>query len=67
MFARGTAVLHDTEEARRRLWAELDMAYDLALFFQSPDNPNLVFAETAVSHASLLGPDFKRNIWTPDN
>lgn len=63
LFARGTAVVHDTMEARHRLWAELDMAYDPALFFRSPDNPNLVFVETEVGYASLLGPDFKREVW----
>lgn len=41
------------------------MAYDLSMFFQSPDNPDLMFVETAVLHASLLGPGFKRDIWTP--
>jgi len=66
LFARGTASVHGSEEARRRLWVELEMPYDLSMFFQSSDNPDLVFVETIVSHASLLGPDFKRNIWAPE-
>ncbi len=63
LFARGTAVLHDTEEARQRLRAELGLASDLTVFFRSPDNPKLVFVETEVGYASLLGPDFTCDIW----
>ncbi len=61
-FVRGAAIVHSSEKTRRQFWVELEMAYDLSMFLQSPDNPDLVFVETAVSHASLLGPDFKRDI-----
>ena len=66
LFARGTAALHDSDEARHRLWVELDLAYDPAMFFQSPDNPDLVFVETMVSHGSLLRGDFTRDVWRPE-
>lgn len=65
LFARGTSVVHIAEDDRHRLWSGLDFAYDLAMFFQSPDNPDLAFVEVAITHASLLGPDFARSIWRP--
>ena len=65
LFMRGTAWLHDSAEARRRLWTEANLAYDPSAFFQSPDNPDLVFVEIAPTYASLLGPDFKRDTWRP--
>jgi general stress protein 26 len=65
LFMRGTARLHDSEEARRRLWTEANLAYDPAAFFQTPDNPDLVFVEIAPTYASLLGPDFNRDTWRP--
>ena len=66
LFARGLATVHDDKEARGRLWSELDFAYDLAMFFQSADHPDLVFVEVAITHASLLGPDFTRDNWHPN-
>lgn len=65
LFARGVATLHDSEAARRRLWEDGVLGYDPIPFFRSPDNPDLVFVETAVSYASLLGPGFIRDIWRP--
>ncbi|MDH5371956.1 MAG: pyridoxamine 5'-phosphate oxidase family protein [Acidimicrobiia bacterium] len=63
LFARATARLHDSKESRLRLWEEIDLAYDLALFFQSAENPDLVFVEAAVTYASLLRADFTRDSW----
>ena len=61
----GTAELHDSEDERRALWESGVMAYDLAQFFQSPDNPDLVFVESGIRRARLLGSDFVSRIWKP--
>lgn len=66
LFARGEARLHDSAEARERLWVEANLPYDPSSFFGSPDNPGVVFVETAVTSASLLGPDFRRRFWRPE-
>ncbi len=65
LFLRGTATVHDSAEARHRLWTEANLPYDPAGFFQSPDNPDLVFVETAVEYGSVLGPNFVRDVWRP--
>lgn len=65
LFARGTARLHDTDEARHRLWNRV-VPYDQATFWGTPDNPDLVFVESRVSRVSLTGPEFRRRVWTPE-
>jgi len=35
-------------------------------FWGSPDNRDLILAETRVTRASLMGPEFVRRVWTPD-
>ncbi len=65
LFARGVARLHDTSGARTRLWNRV-LPYDMAAFWESPHNPDLVFVETRVTRASLLGPEFVRRVWLPD-
>ena len=65
LAAWATAEIHDSEEERKELWASGVMPYDLAQFFQSPDNPDLVFVEGVVSRARLLGPDFRSDVWMP--
>lgn len=64
LFARGVARLHDTDESRRRLWNQV-VPYDMARFWGSPDNRDLVFVEVRATRASLTGPDFVRHVWRP--
>ncbi len=59
----GTARLHDSDDERRRLWSSGILPYDLESFWKSPDNPALVFVETTISRARLLGPDFVPRVW----
>lgn len=66
LVARGSAVIHDSEEDRRRLWAAGIMPYDLGAFFGSPDNESMVFVEVLVESARLLGPDFVADRWVRD-
>lgn len=54
----GSATLHTTAAERARIWAAGIFEYDLERFFRSPDNEELVFAETAIERARLVGPDF---------
>lgn len=65
LFVRGRAVVHDSPEARHRLWTDANLPFDPGGFFQSPDNPDLVFVETAAEYGSLLGPGFTRDVWKP--
>lgn len=64
LFAAGVALLHDTDSARRRLWNQV-VPYDMTNFWGSPDNPDLVFVESTVRRATLVGPEFTRSVWTP--
>ena len=61
----GSAELHDSQDERHGLWESGVMPYDLAQFFQTPDNPDLVFVESAIWRARLLGPDFAARVWVP--
>ncbi|MGH8912722.1 MAG: pyridoxamine 5'-phosphate oxidase family protein [Acidimicrobiia bacterium] len=65
LFARGVARLHDSDAARRRYW-NVVVPYDQSSFWGSPDNRDLIFAETAATRASLMGPEFIRRVWTPE-
>ena len=65
LAAWGRAELHDSQRERRSLWDSGVMPYDLAQFFQTPDNPDLVFVESPIRRARLLGADFVSDIWTP--
>ena len=58
LAAWGTAVIHSTDE-HDRIWNAGIFTYDLAQFFESPDNPDLAFVEVAIDRARLMGPDFK--------
>lgn len=64
LFARGVARLHDTDQARRQYWNRV-VPYDMTRFWGTPDNRYLVFVETRVSYASLVGPEFSRRTWSP--
>jgi general stress protein 26 len=64
LFARGVARIHDTDEARRRLWNRV-LPYDMTTFWGSPDNPDLMFVETRVTRAVLIGPEFTKRVWVP--
>lgn len=66
LAAWGRAIVHTGDDERRRIWDSGVMPYDLAGFWQSPENPDLVFVETAIRRARLLGPDFVPQVWTPD-
>jgi general stress protein 26 len=57
-------VLHADQQAKSRIWHAGYMTYDLAGFFQSEDNPDLVFVEVAVERARLLGPGFTSEVWS---
>lgn len=65
LAAWGTGAVHDSPEERRRIWHSGVMPYDLAGFFGSADNEDVVFVETTVRRARLLGPDFRARVWTP--
>ena len=65
LAAWGSVELHDSEAERQRLWDSGVMPYDLAQFFQSPDNPDLVFVESNIARARLLGADFVPQVWVP--
>jgi general stress protein 26 len=65
LAAWGSAEFHDSQEERHALWDSGVMSYDLAQFFQTPDNPDLVFVESAIRRARLLGRDFVPKIWVP--
>ncbi len=62
----GTAVPHEGESERHRIWDAGILPYDLAGFFKSRDNPDLVFAEVVVRRARLLGPDHIPMVWNSD-
>jgi general stress protein 26 len=64
LFARGVARIRGSETDRRRLWNRV-VPYDMTTFFGSADNPDLVFVETLVTSASLMGPEFVRRVWRP--
>lgn len=64
LFARGVTRLHDTDESRHRLWNQV-VPYDMAHFWGSPDNRDLVLAESRATRVSLMGPEFVRRIWEP--
>lgn len=53
LAAWGRAVVHDSDESRRRIWDSGVMPYDLTAFFGEADNPDLVFVEVAVRRARL--------------
>jgi len=66
LFVRGVARLHDSDAARRKLW-NVAVPYDQTSFWGSPDNRDLIFVETRVTRASLMGPEFVRRVWTPSD
>ena len=53
LAAWGTAVIHDTDEARQRIWHSGVLPYDLAGFFGEPGNTDFVFVEVALRRARL--------------
>lgn len=63
LVARGAATIHEGEEARHALWEASVVPFDLSNFFGSPDNPDLVFVETKLDRARLMGPDFVPRVW----
>lgn len=62
---RGVSAIHTDDDSKRNTWDNVDFGYDLAAFWKSPDNPDLVFLEVAIERCSLLGPDFVRKVWKP--
>lgn len=64
LFARGVARLHDTDEARHRLWNRV-LPYDMTNFWGTPDNQALIMVEAKATRVSLLGPEFVRRVWNP--
>ncbi len=67
LFVRGTAAIHDSDEARHRLWTEAPLPYDPAGFFGNPDDADVVFVEVSATYASLRGPGMSRAVWSPSS
>jgi general stress protein 26 len=65
LFARGSAELHDSKDARHRLWNRV-VPYDMTSFWGSPDNADLILVDVTASKVTLIGPEFTRNVWAPD-
>ncbi|MDH3499140.1 MAG: pyridoxamine 5'-phosphate oxidase family protein [Acidimicrobiia bacterium] len=63
LFIRGTGAVRSSPETKAEIWDNGGWSYDLTQFFQSVDNPDLVFIEVTPVYASLLGPDFVRRTW----
>ena len=57
LAAWGTAQPFGTDGDRQRIWDSGIFGYDLAQFFGSPDNEDLVFVESVIDRARLLGSD----------
>lgn len=64
LAAWGTATLHDTDEARRRIWSSGVLPYDLASFWGTPENPELVFVEVTVRRARVQT-QHAAEVWVP--
>lgn len=64
LAAWGTAGLHDSDGARRRIWSSGVMPYDLASFWGTPDDPELLFVEVAVRRARLQT-QHAAEVWLP--
>lgn len=62
-FVRGRGAIQSSIEAREAIWGNGGWRYDLSQFFDSFDNPYLVFIEVEPTYASLIGPGFVRKIW----
>ena len=56
-------ILHDSRDARERVWNAQILPYDLGGFWGSPDNPDLVFVEAPLRRALLRGPDLVARVW----
>lgn len=59
----GVAKVWSSAADRRRLWNSAILPYDPSGFFQTPDNPDLVFVEVELARGRLLGPGFVREVW----
>lgn len=67
LAAWGRVIPHTGPEERERISGLGIFRYDLAGFFGSIDNPDLVFGEAVIRRARLLGPDHRPKVWTPSN
>lgn len=63
LAAWGSATIHDTPDARRRLWDAGILPYDPAGFFGAADNPDLVFVEVSLRRARLQT-QHAAEVWT---
>lgn len=63
LAAWGTATVHDSDAARRRIWESEVMPYDLAAFFGELAGSDVVFVEVAVRRARLQTQHAAR-VWT---
>lgn len=61
----GTANLHPSGADRERIWNARIFEYDLGQFFGSPENEELVFVETSIDRARLVGPGFSISRYPP--
>ena len=69
-FGRGIPRLVDVGPESDALWDSGVLSYDLAMFFGTKDNPELLFVEvrpTRISVASLLDPTAPPRVWTPSS
>lgn len=67
-FARGTARLVDDRAESDLLWDAGILDYDLADFFGTRDNPDLLFVEITprrIAFRSLVAPTDPPKVWTP--
>ena len=67
-FGRGTVRLLDERAETDAFWDSGILSYDLAMFFGTKDNPELLVVEvspTRIAVASLLAPDAPPRVWTP--
>lgn len=62
---RGVATIHEDLATKQHTWENVSFLYNLESFWQTPNNPDMVFIEVAIERASLLGPDFVRKVWKP--
>ena len=61
----GSASLHTSAAACRRIWDAGIFEYDLGSFFGSPDNEQVVFVEVTIAEARLVGAGFEVDRYRP--
>ena len=65
VFFRGTVEVVDDPAQNARLWNSGLMPYDPAMFFGTPDNPDMVLLRITPTYASSLSMGSAPLTWTP--